>query len=180
MFRPVIVPPSTASVLVFPFHSAAKKFDTTFYTPAMTNNRLSLDDINRFIHKLEAARKPITQKQNGLIWWFSLVVFLSMGTIIAFDLKIGIQRPNLIPLFTVGVVCLCLGIGVLLIMSAKSLGKKAKSRCQHIIDQHYHEYQSKGLSWYIPEHYPRWIELHKEYNKDSIKIQTNYIPPDPQ
>ena len=180
MFRRVIVPPSTRSVIVFPLNTAAKKFDTTFYNSNMTNNRLSLDEINAFIHKLEAARKPITKKQNNLIWWFSLIVFLCMGTIIAFDLKIGIQRPDLIPIFTVGVVCLCLGIGVLFIMSAKTLGKRAKSKSQQIIDQHYDEYQIKGLSWYLPDHYPRWIELHKEFNNDNIKIQTNYIPPDPQ
>src|SRR5689334_14785355 len=49
----VIVPPTTDRTIVFPYIQLTNKFETNFYSPVLTDDRLSTEELNQYLTDIE-------------------------------------------------------------------------------------------------------------------------------
>jgi len=53
----ILIPPITDSTLVFPLDQETKKFDKSFYSPALTDGRFSSEQVNNVLNEIEETHK---------------------------------------------------------------------------------------------------------------------------
>lgn len=74
------IPLTTLNTIIFP--SAGQKFDSAFYSPALTDERVSFEEINEFLTELETPRAQTAPKfsLDNCCWKFTLYfdIFLLM------------------------------------------------------------------------------------------------------
>ena len=58
-----------------------------------------------------------------------------------------------------------------------SIGSDLKSECHSIARKHNRTFAAKGLSWQIPNSFPKWIELRNDYLNEGLDAQPIYVPP---
>jgi len=53
--------------------------------------------------------------------------------------------------------------GVIFNLYARKRYRKARKAIQALVDRNYPMFAAQGLRWNVPKHFPRWIELWKDY-----------------
>jgi len=131
----IISPPTTATTIVFPFNNSTYTFDTSHYTPSMTNGLVSTEEINQFINEMQA---PITEYNKNEIqnkWWLPLVLFLC---------------PPLLFVFLI-YVCTC--------DKSDELREEAKQKAINYVKEKAPSFKQRGFTWVTNMIFPNWIEL---------------------
>jgi len=72
----IIIPPTTDSALVFPFDHEAKRYDKNFYSPALTEGRLSTEQVAQFLGQVEEAYKQKFDKLRLLRKYLTISMIL--------------------------------------------------------------------------------------------------------
>lgn len=135
--RIIVIPPSTAGTLVFPWKDSIKKFDTSSYNPIMTNNRVSLEEINQI---LDEALVPVME-------WRDKQLFIKYPWAI-------IILVILLPLLYIYMFYLaCTSC------SKQKEFEEVKEKSRAILKEKGAHFEQRGLAWVVPAHFPRWIEL---------------------
>lgn len=135
--RIIAVPPSTSGTIVFPYRQRLNKFDTSHYNPIMTNNRVSAEEIDKF---LEAVLEPIEEhrKKQFLVKYPWAIVVLII----------------LLPLFYIFMIYLLCTSG-----SRTKQWEEVKDKSRAIIKEKGAAFEQRGMVWIAPLHFPLWIEL---------------------
>jgi len=159
----IVIPPTTPYTVVFPHSPVTGQFDTSFYSPMLTDGRAHPEEINRVLRELEAAGIPLTKRYKANVCCFILTLMLSIFAFMTFTFLMVSVNPALIP---IGVVLLA----VVNILTGSNFMKKIKHHnvefrrlSQEVIDRANQEFSYKGLRWVLPTLFPRWVELWKDY-----------------
>ena len=152
------VPPSTDSVIVFPFNRTNKRFNKEFYSSEMTNGRASSDDINQVLTILELISPRFPTKLDLLI--SCLVRFVPpLVIVILFEQTDVFQSSACVW----AVLLIYWIVGIFFLLSQRDLkADDARVDLERIIEMVQPEYLKKGLRWQIPEQNYHWIELVNE------------------
>jgi len=140
---PVIaIPSSTPEYLIFQYDKKNKRFRTSDYTPALTQNRASLDEIEKFLSEVnnpiavwEKKYRGVLEPSGKYICLFILFIFL-------------------FPFF-------CWFLWWFLSEQTEATKKleEVKEKARTIVQDRGSSFAERGLTWNIPPHFPPWIEL---------------------
>jgi len=170
----VQVPSSTKTMIVFPWDSSSKKFDRKTYTPEQTDGRATLDQVDQFLNIMDAV---VNEKSytaffdatiNVLKWGIPVI---SIFYAIEGSLTLSVKTITLILFFWV----VAWQVGTIIMkQKKKSKGEKIKeglkaALAQKSLKDRYQEFDVKQLRWKISSDFPKWIELHKDYEKEDPK-----------
>jgi len=171
----IAIPPTTAYTVVFPFDASGQRYDCGFYNPNLTDGRVSMAEIQQVLAEIQATRVPVASKAGTSVCCFILSLFAIVGLYV-FGLIITAENcPQLIPFAIIGffVLIICAVVG--LAKRMQRINQEMKAKCQAVIEKYNRDFAARGLRWHIPVHFPRWVELWKDYVNQGQ--QTMYIPP---
>src|SRR5689334_13725769 len=70
-----IIPPTTSHTLIFPLNSKSNQFDPGNYSPLLTDNLASYEEILQILISLNNSRKPIFKKEIKSVLLYVLLIF---------------------------------------------------------------------------------------------------------
>ena len=96
----IAIPPTTDYTVVFPHDALAKRFDTGFYSPALTDGRASREEIEQVLREVEAVRKPFASKIVSAVCCYILSLFAAIGGFIFLMISVGSSHAtDMIPFY---------------------------------------------------------------------------------
>lgn len=195
----MVSPPTTDFALVFPLDRTKRKFDKSFYSPALTDGRMSTEQLKIFLKDIEKIVKKKLRPIKAVMIAYFMAMFIGVFSLFVslvdetddynfndlddsynttttasdntdYDLTYDDTFDSFICSFFVFFFLLMIG-GILLQAFIKNRHRKARKCAQSIIDNHHHIFAAQGLRWNLSMGFPHWIELWKDY-----KGQTNFAP----
>lgn len=171
-------PASTPQRLIFPL-KPNQQFDTSFYNPAMTSGGASPEEINQVLTEIQAARQPIMAKIMSIQQCFILLIALSFFGMMGLTIFLILSRSPLAGVLSFFLGLILIGLSPLILRSKTAkLTQESKAAVQQVLDQYNSYFTLRGLRWVLPDRFPRWIELHKDYLSTPNPDQPTYTPPD--
>jgi len=171
------VPSSTQNCLVFPLNTSNQQFDTSFYNPGYTDGRAGIEEINQVVAEIQVARAPFVAKIKSAYCCYIAFIFIGLLAMVCLNglLIASIGAPG------AGIGFICYIIFIFIRVSTfrstiAGISKDSKATCQKVIDKYSGSFTSRGLRWFLPVHFPLWIELHKDYMLQTAG-QPIYMPP---
>jgi len=181
--------PPTATTVTFPFDNLEGKFDSSFYKPEYTDGRASEEEINTVLRDLDAVIHPLIVKLNTS----GRNVVISQGIFVVLAILCWILSQSVHP-YLVWVGCLCFIYATIapctvLKSVLTGINKELYERSQAVVEKHNQNFSSRGLRWDLSAHFPKRIELRKDYNNqgavDHVTIDVaqqslggqQYVPP---
>jgi len=168
--QPSFIPPTTAYTIIFPFDANDKNFDSSFYSPDLTNGKLSQEEVYQTLKEVEAERADVRNKFVPIarnLFILTQLCLLGMLLIAFLSPEESVNVTSYIILGLLGAFFGAIGILVYKFVMHK---KEMKLKCRNVIDKHNQSFASKGLRWHIPSMFPKWIELWKDYQIQGFGI----------
>jgi len=171
--QPSFIPSTTAYTIVFPFDANEKNFDSSFYSPSLTDGKASQEEVNKILNEVEAERADVRNKFTPTARnLFILIQLCLVGVLLVAFLspEEGVSVTSYVILGLLGAFFVAIGILVYKFVTYK---KEMRVKCRNVIDKHNESFASKGLRWHIPNMFPKWIELWKDYQIHSFGVDVN-------
>ena len=169
------IPPTTDTVIVFSLNPSQQLFDSGFYHPAITHGRSPAEEIHKVLADIAAARKPFADKLKTITCIYTFIVILA---------AVGYVVTRFIPGGTELIFIRLIAFFLILILLSTWLKgkvddsiKKQKKAAEDVLVNYRPGFASRGLNWIVPDGFPRWIELHKDYLHYPGGNQPVYMPP---
>jgi len=186
--RFLVTPPTTDMSLVFTYDQRKNKFDRNFYSPALTDGKISYEHMELFLRDAEEILRKKIGKVKTLFKLFTLWVIVGLFTMmfLAFDFlgTIDIDSDEVDTyeddgldaafMTIVGYTFFVVFVALLLCKFHRRSQNKARKAIQGLIDKKYPMFAAQGLRWSMPGHFPHWIELWKDYKAQTPYIQQGY------
>ena len=172
----IAIPPTTDYTIVFPHDDFGKRFDSGFYSPALTDGRASLEEINQILAEVEIIRRPLAGKMCGALCCYIVSIIASVVAYVLFMVSMINNNSGLFPFLIAGFIGMIILIFWVFIVRVKNIHENIRKKCKEVIDKHNHNFVSRGLRWHLPIQFPRWIELWKDYRAAS-NSHAIYMPP---
>ena len=167
MFYAPNIPSSSDYIIIIPFDREENKFSRTVYSTSMTGGRTSCDEVNQVLTLLDIAVNNIpTAFQTFKRLFTRLLIAALMIWIISETWRCYRMATPLTMLFWYMVACL------LFILRRRHVeAKEAKSEVQKIIERFQPSFEERGLRWNIPQGFPLYIELCRDYREKYFESQ---------
>ncbi len=181
----------TENIIFFPAYSfnlplnknqepRSYRFSPDFYSSEMTDDRLSREEVQDFISEMNTDCRQTLKGYAGKATEKAIILPFFLSITFSLLLSFGyIHFRNLIGdgLYLLSMLALIPFTTILCIVRYKRETNKQKiqirARCQRIVDKYNQNLRHQGLRWALPEKFPLWIELCKDY---SSRIQLIDIP----
>jgi len=172
-------PPASNEIrIIIPFNWTDYSFDTSVYSPIMTGNRLSLQDLQGFLHRLGQA----ANNYKLIRWTCTSVIILLLSIFLVIGISVWIAdfmltsnaKPELVIGFGVsGIVSTGFVMGFLIIRYdhvrlAKT--KKLHNQMNLVVQEANNYYAGMGLRFRLPPYHFRWIELWLDFKFAQVPI----------
>ena len=188
---PAWVPPTSSKTVVFPLNEQYNTYYTEFYESSMTNNQVSLQQINNFISDINAEYKLYKKKVDKQYWKASFFgMLLSLALLLDIMMLVAPSSDDFLGLFTNGEVVI---LSWFLLFSIHKLYgylcdcklgtdvlSELKDKCQDLLDEQNEILRSRNLKWLPPVEFPTWIELTKDMKKPNKNLKVAAQQPIPQ
>lgn len=175
------IPSTTASTIVFPFKRRPKTFETGFYSPELTDDQVSLEEVNQFFSKIHSAfHSPLSKEdQRRLNEPPLLRLYLTgpLSILILVIIQIHFEEVMTLRETLILVIIWSNSVGLSLIWNWINEGFKPYpvilefEKCQDIVDEYNETLQARGFKWRLPDQFPHWIELTKDLEKRANEVQ---------
>jgi len=172
----IAIPPTTDYTIVFPHDAVGKRFDSGFYAPGLTDGRASREEIDQVLTEVENVRRPLNGKIVSAVCCYIFGLFAAVGGYVFLMVSMASEVPDMIPFFVIGFIGLIIALIWIFIARVKNVNVEMKTKCKAVVDRHNPNFASRGLRWHVPVHFPRWIELWKDYRAGN-NPQPIYMPP---
>lgn len=153
--------------VIFPYASTKDGFISTLYDASQTNNRASSSEIQTVVRKLNEIHKPFAYAEVFLRTFSFLLVCVSVLITLYVILT---EEAHLSMLQTIGVLFILLILALVMFFANKIVKEDSRSRVQNHLNAINAEYSQRGLKWLLPVHYPKWIELDKDYMPEECLV----------
>ncbi len=172
----IYIPPNTARTVVFPLNTGSKTFYTNFYSPDLTRDQVSIEEVNQFFSKIHSAfhdPRPVNI-------WTSFGFTLLVSYLLPLAAFIILIPKNMDMMSGEGLffyVTFVEYIIITLVWFESRRGYKPQpvdplfERCQDVVDEHNEILRGRGLRWRLPEQFPLWIELTKDEERQAHQFQ---------
>ena len=175
----ISIPSATANTVIFQFDKASKKFDSSFYSPALTDGKISLEEINQALKQVETAGASVAFKIRVSFCWFILLILIIISLFV-YTLNFALNgKSRLISFAVFGYPVAVFVALILYILQLKRFSDELKYKCKLVVERLNPSFSCRGLRWHIPADFPQWIELWKDYQifgkqSQSQSEQDNY------
>jgi len=186
----IAMPPTTDLSVVFPYDKSNNRFDRTFYSPALTDGRMSSDQLNKFLSKVERIMKKKMKSISiviGIYTFLALIGFAGLFCLICDSDSVDDDELDDLFCAMMWYFCSILFGGLFLKLCLRNRQRKVRKSIQNHINRNSPAFAAQGLRWNVPLHFPQWIELWKDYKYQPVYVQPhiqNYnsymIPQQPQ
>ena len=198
MSNQVPVPPSTQYTIVFPMNIWAKQYDSSFYNPGLTDGRATQEEITNVLREIQEIKKPFNRKIVCALWLYilgllgviALMVVGIVGSVGGTDYEYVytdgywhyeyVDNDNtglLVGAIIGGIFGMIFVIFVFACYVAKT-SKASRIPVQALFNRINPDFSTRGLRWHMPVHFPRWVELWKDYVSLAPPTgQPTYLPP---
>jgi hypothetical protein len=182
-------PPTTDYALVFNYDKSNYRFDRGFYSPALTDGRVSYDQMQLFLNELDRIVRRKLRPIATLTAVFAILVFCGFfGLLLScfgffddsdynfddnttntntntdtdFDYDFDDQVDSFFASMILYFLFVIIGAALLQAYSLRR-HRKVRKCAQSLIDRNAATFAPLGLRWNLPMHFPYWIELWKDY-----------------
>jgi len=175
---------TTESTIIFPLHHDNKQFNSRLYTLALTNGRASNREIDTALADImTAGNDPSNKKRWSRLSCFGFLLLLVVSILQLCGICVLVHKireidsddPSEADPLVLGAIFLGIGLFVSVIFcvvvcfqKTDSSMIKIRKRCQDVIDEHNKALIKKGLRWHMPEEFPDWVELWKDYKLEAF------------
>ena len=188
------VPPTTQYTIVFPMNVWAKKYDSSFYNPGLTDGRATQEEIDQILREVQEIKKPFNRKLVCALWLYILgligcIALMILGIIDSvgtteyvyvdgyWETVENDNTGELVGSILGGIFGAFFVIGIFVCYATK-INKASRVPIQALFDRVNPNFTSRGLRWHMPVHFPRWVELWKDYvSLGQPTGQPTYLPP---
>lgn len=166
-----LIPDNTPSTVIFPRQrykfSETWRFSHEFLSPDMTAGRISLKEAQEFFSEINGClRTPYKESYKRTFRVFLCLSFELFGLF-----YISNHFPDLLTTSRALIIAAVSVVGVIYL----SLGEIKKDKenedlhfklgSQRIVDKYNETLRNHGLRWHLPDQFPLWIELCREYHE---------------
>lgn len=166
----VQVPKETKTTLIFPWSTSDKKFERKKYEPTQTNGKASKEEVDDFLSIMDQIVNEKSEADlfdaavNLLKWGIPLGAIMCM-----IEGSLSPEISSLVMLAFFSVISWQIA-GFLQKKKKKSKSEKIKQSLikalkEKSLEERFKSFGKKKLRWKIPQYFPKWIELHKDYEK---------------
>jgi len=166
-------PLSSDYTVVIPLHKDKKTFDRDVFSSAMVGGRATIQDVEKVLTHLETATSKLHSpcKATIVLMILYLIPFFAL-------MKKTVRNTHHVPICLWIIYALyVLIVSLLYVKYYKSQVEKVVAEAKKIIKTYYQDFfESRGLRWHIPQHFPLWIELYKDYREQhqtGLKIHSH-------
>jgi len=192
MSNQVPIPPTTQYTVVFPLNVWAKQYDSSFYTPGLTDGRAQNVEIDQVLREVERIRKPFNTKIVCALWLYILGLLGCVCLMVVVPITtsgdgywdgytwVEYDNTSAIVGSIVGGILGIFFVMIVFIVYVTRVTKASRVPVQNYFNQVNANFSSRGLRWHIPVHFPRWVELWKDYVGQQGYAgvgQPTYLPP---
>ena len=155
---------TTKHTIVFRFRFKVEAYDSSFYTPSLTDGHVTQEEANQVLRRIEEIVKPYSRK-------FSYAARLYyLGSIAVVILVV----LDILPII-VGIIGI-IAINITLFIHTNDLWKIKETPIQSLIHEINQEFTLRGLRWHCQGHFPTRIELWKDYLDFAPAGDSTHIP----
>jgi len=177
--EPFVIPNTDNDRIIFKYHNFRGHFDLTEYKPEMTDYKLSIKDIERFFERVQNYLKPWRKAVKTFSFLIFLFCVVSIGGALSIPLVYLATENMKIILYIMIPVVVGLSFRILwaALQPARDIQTKlqeARTKVTLLLESRREFLESKGLRWNIPDHFPEWMELCKDYNQIERDYQSNH------
>ena len=164
------VPPTTDITIVFP--KTGSRFYSEYYSPDLTDHRLSREDIAQFMQKIDNIRlNPEDSRRENRCTLYLLIAWLLEYVTKKLLCYLGILDEDqgqtymwIAVIFSCMISCCFFG----------HIEENQKDAIRKMVGEENQILKNKGLRWNLPNEFPAWIELCKDYkNQNYINQPAN-------
>ena len=172
------IPPTTETVIVFPLDTSTQVYDSTFYHPTLTHGRSTKEEIQMVLVDIQTSRKHLVKsiERCAYVYCLCLIIAAIAFFVMAFDSKWALLDLGICILFF-------FLLSVVTVATCNNNKKQQKKAAEDVLINYKPEFARRGLNWVVPNGFPRWIELHKDYlggNQPVYMLPANQQPQDYQ
>lgn len=179
MSRLVPVPPTTDLTIIFPLDAFARSYDSSFYSPVLTGGRASHEEINQILAEVQTIRKPYAKKVGLFLCCFFFYLIACIFGLLLWDFNVDLSDgANVAIGIVVFVAAVIVGM-IVFIKTIKNMTIESRNKVQDLFARVNANFTGRGLRWNAPVHFPRWVELWKDFNAQNTN-QPGYVPPQVQ
>ena len=167
------VPETSDTIIIFPRNPRKQKFNSDFYNADITQGRASNEEIQKVLADIYLSRKPFATTVKiiaYIILFLILLALIGIAVVVFLDGSFELAILRYVVFFTIIVLVL-----TLLSQIITRNTKKQRKAAEGALENHRPEFASRGLNWIVPQQYPRWVELHKDYLFFPQEIQPQNI-----
>jgi len=176
------IPSTNSRTIIFPHSCMDDGFESEYYSQTLTNGRATPEEIKKVLDDANKPRLTLKNKFKFFTCGFFLIIALSFASLVSLfvwdnknDMFIWYVSGGITALFTIMIT----GIYVLFKYHCRS-SIKCKEAAKAIIDD-YNEtvYRKRALRWVVPQEFPAWIELWKDYDEEDGTQSIFFLPSSP-
>jgi len=172
------VPLSSDYTVVIPFHKGKKTFDRDLFSSSMVGGRVTVEEVEKVLTHLETATSKLHSpcKATFVLMILYLIPFFML-------MKRTVRSTHHVP------VCLWIIYAIYVLVVSLIYAKYSRSQVEKVVAEakkiikNYYQaaFEARGLRWHIPQHFPLWIELYKDYREQhQTGLQIHHHQPQPQ
>jgi len=181
---------TTESNIIFPLDRDNEQFNSRLYTLALTDGKASNQEVDKVLADIMTAGKdPSNKKGWSRASCFAFVLFLILTILLSVGFAwtiIIMSSPDISEdQFAIGygiccvliVVCVCSSAGCCSVCLERISpdSEIIRKKCQDVVEEHNKDYVLKGLRWHLPQEFPQWVELWKDYKLDAFGGQNRDV-----
>lgn len=153
------IPQSTEDILVFPLDKSNDLYDIKFYTSNLTDGRVTFMEIHQVLTAVNTIRQAYTKRMRRRI---GLILAYELVCILFYCLHRSKNSEFLLQYVLSYIVFALSGVVAFAFFQTKN-ARLLKHTVAELLHTEYRFFAFRGLRWNIPDSFPRWLELHKDY-----------------
>jgi len=177
------IPSTNSRTIIFPHSCMDDGFDSEYYSQTLTNGRATPEDIKKVLMDVNKPRLSLKNRFKIFACGFFFLIALSFASLASLfiwdvpndDMFIWYVSGGITALFAF----MLTGIYVLFKYHCRCSIKCKEAAKVIINDWNETVYRKRGLRWVVPDAFPAWMELWKDYDEEDGTQSIFFIPRSP-
>jgi len=167
---------TTESTITFPIDKTGKQFDSRLYTVALTDGKASTKEVKKALAELTTTLDPIVHECGAYQWWsgsIPVVLILIFIWLLQYTPnELGISQNTFLVIgcvIFIGIFVTCKWCSIAVGGKSREVYTKMREECQTVIEKYNKDLAERGLRWHLPEDFPEYVELWKDYKLEGFE-----------
>ena len=153
-------------IIFYPYGFSEASFNSNFYIGALTDDRITLTEIDQVLSKISEIRRPYSKAVKLLIWMV-ITTYLAWVFVFVLDLaraydneeSFNMKKPTITAL-VISLFFLCIVVYI---------SRKGSSLIREYFESHNADFAERGLKWRLPGRFFNSVVLWKDYSGNDAR-----------